>query len=1080
MNNAAPLISIVIRSMDRASLDEAMQSVADQTYPSVEIVVVNAKGPGHRPLDPHWDGRAVRFVDLGTPLTRNRAADAGLNAAAGHWVGFLDDDDILFPEHLQALTQALATHPQHRCAYTNTRVEFYENGKLASTYEQREPFDRYRLWGRNFLPIHCVLFERSLLAGGCRIDENLEVYEDWDFWSQLSRHTDFLHVDRTTCCYRNFGHSGLGASPDEEVVRQGMARYFDKWRSRWSGAELHRVIECREALIQAREQELQRTQQELAAQVEQTDLARQQIDQARHAHEQERAAWQAAAAAQEGLLQQARQQVVDLSDELRQLQGDHARTHAQLQVARGDLQAVLGSRSWRLMAPYRGAGQLVDHARRAAQLGRAYARSHGGPVPGGLRLLRVGTSVLLRQGPRGLLDAARRRAARGQAAPTSSASSSLQLPRTLGHALTPHQQQVDIIVCVHNALDDVKRCLASVRLHTTAPYRLVLVDDGSDAPTRDHLAAFAKQHGAHLLRNELAKGYTLAANQGMRCSSAPYLVLLNSDTIVSPEWLDRMVLCAETDPMIGMVGPLSNTASWQSIPEIARDGDWSDNPLPGGMEIGDMARWVAQTSSQSYPRLGFLNGFCLLIKRSLIERIGLFDEETFGKGFGEENDYSLRATQAGFSLAVADDVYVYHAQSRSYSHERRRLLVQDSDAALVRKHGQPLIDAGVGVCRFDRTMEGIRSHAAELAQRHALTEEARSRWAGRRIIFVLPVQDPGGGTNVVLCEAHALQRMGVEVHLLNFESNRVAFEAAHPELPFPRHYAADVAAIPDLCLGFDAVIATLNVSVYWIEPLRHTERPPMLGYYVQDFEPSFYRLGSEPYEQALQSYTAIPEMVCFTKTRWNAEIVRQRTGRRCAVIGPSFDVDMFVPRPRRREAWPQAPLRITAMIRPSTPRRSPLLTMQVLRRIAAEFGSQVEIILFGVDSSAPDFQSLPSDFAWTNVGVLAPQQMAILLSDVDVFADFSQYQAMGLTAMEAMACGVAVVVPESGGADSFAVHERNALFVDTTRANACHAALHRLLTDHALRQSIQQHAMRDIAAHVPERAASLMLAALFG
>lgn len=1087
-DNAAPLVSIIIRSMDRPSLDDALQSVAGQTYPNVEIVVVNAKGPGHRLLGTHWGQRPLRWVDHGVPLPRSQAANAGLDAAGGHWIGFLDDDDVLFPEHLQELTRGLAANPQLRSAYANTRVEFYQEGRHLGTYEQRQAFDRHRLWGRNFLPIHSVLFERSLLAQGCRVDEGLEVYEDWDFWTQLSRHTDFLHVDRTTCCYRNFGHSGFGAVPAEEVVRRGMARYFDKWRVRWSGAELHQVIECREAALQALQQELAQLRQqwldEQAASTQQARELTEQIDRARRDHELERQAWQQATAALERQLQQqARElsrQLDDRNVELRRARLDAAQAQEDLQASRAELQGVLASRSWRLMAPYRATGNLLSRAWRAQRLARDYLKTHGGLLRGGPRLLRASARVLLTQGPRGVLEAARRHAAGGRLAAPRPAPSPLQLPLRLGHELVAHRQPVDVIVCVHNALDDVRRCLESVRQHTRAPYRLVLVDDGSDAPTRDHLAAFAQQHGALLLRNEVAQGYTLAANQGMRQSTAPYLVLLNSDTIVSQDWLDRMVMCAETDPAIGMVGPLSNTASWQSIPEIIRDGDWSDNPLPAGMDIADMAQWVAQTASQSYPRLNFLNGFCLLVKRSLIDRIGLFDEQVFGKGFGEENDYCLRAGLAGFSLAVADDVYVHHAQSKSYSTERRRLLSQAADAALARKHGQALIDAGVHVCRIDRTMEGLRSHAAHLPERHALTAQARARWAGRRVVFVLPVQDPGGGTNVVLCEARAMQRMGVEVHLLNFEANRAVFEAGHPDLPFPRHYAADERAVAGLCQGFDAVIATLNVSVYWIEPLRQADRAPVLGYYVQDFEPSFYRIASAGYEGALRSYTAIPEMVCVTKTRWNADIVRQRTGRQCTVIGPSFDVDLFVPRPRRRAAWPQAPLRVTAMVRPSTPRRSPLLTMQVLRRIATEFGAQVEIILFGSSSSAPDFQALPTDFEWVNAGVLAPPQMAVLLNDVDVFVDFSQYQAMGLTAMEAMACGVAVVVPEAGGADSFAVHERNALFVDTANADACHAALHRLLTDHALRQSLQRQAALDVAAHVPERPAARLLAALFG
>ena len=206
-----------------------------------------------------------------------------------------------------------------------------------------------------------------------------------------------------------------------------------------------------------------------------------------------------------------------------------------------------------------------------------------------------------------------------------------------------HQASVDIIICVHNALSDAERCLKSVLQFSDHPYSLILVDDGSDAPTKDFLTRFAEQNDCDLLRNEVARGYTLAANQGLRRSSADFVILLNSDTIVSRGWLNRLIACAESNPKIGLVGPLSNAASWQSIPEIIDFGDWAENPLPLNISIADMADWVAEKSWRLYPPMTFLNGFCMLIRREVIDEIGYFDEENFGVGYGEENDYCLRA-----------------------------------------------------------------------------------------------------------------------------------------------------------------------------------------------------------------------------------------------------------------------------------------------------------------------------------------------------------------------------------------------------------------------------------------------------
>ncbi|HIE57041.1 MAG TPA: glycosyltransferase, partial [Anaerolineales bacterium] len=215
---------------------------------------------------------------------------------------------------------------------------------------------------------------------------------------------------------------------------------------------------------------------------------------------------------------------------------------------------------------------------------------------------------------------------------------------------------VDVIVCVHNAYDDVRRCLESVVRYSSPPYNIILVDDGSQPQTSNYLQQFAADQGVRLLRNEQARGYTLAANQGLQASTADYALLLNSDTIATPGWLNGMVACAESDSRIGLVGPLSNTASWQSVPQLFNDqGDWADNALPEDVSVVEMAERIREMSERLYPRIPFLNGFCLMIKRAVLDEVGYFDEDTFGAGYGEENDFCIRARKAGWDLAVADD-----------------------------------------------------------------------------------------------------------------------------------------------------------------------------------------------------------------------------------------------------------------------------------------------------------------------------------------------------------------------------------------------------------------------------------------
>ena len=285
----------------------------------------------------------------------------------------------------------------------------------------------------------------------------------------------------------------------------------------------------------------------------------------------------------------------------------------------------------------------------------------------------------------------------------------------------PRYENVDIIVCVHNALEDVRRCLESVVAKTLPPYHVILVDDGSDAPTANLLIAFAETHGATLLRNEVAKGYTLAANAGLRASSAPFCVLLNSDTEVSEGWLDRLVDYMRRDPVVGVVGPLSNTASWQSVPNLFEGDAGAGTNFPQGMDVDKWRVSLLWELPVSGIQLGFINGFCMLLRRETLDSVGVFDEKTFGAGYGEENDFCIRARHKGWRLVVADDVYVFHHQSHSYG-ERRQKLVASADKALAAKHS-PCVDIlpHLLICRDSLQLHRARLRVAANQKRAELS-----------------------------------------------------------------------------------------------------------------------------------------------------------------------------------------------------------------------------------------------------------------------------------------------------------------------------------------------------------------------
>ena len=494
-----------------------------------------------------------------------------------------------------------------------------------------------------------------------------------------------------------------------------------------------------------------------------------------------------------------------------------------------------------------------------------------------------------------------------------------------------------------------------------------------------------------------------------------------------------------------------------------------------------MGSLVARHSACLYPRVAFLNGFCYMIKRPVIEALGYFDETNFGRGYGEENDYSLRAGKAGWQLAIADDTYVYHAHSRSYSDERRKELWKHATIALREKHGSQIINDGVEVCRFDRLLEGIRARSQVMVSRWQLIENGKDRWAGKRVLFVLPISEACGGGNVVLTEAQAMRQMGVDAQVVNLTRNKDGFDQGYPNNTIPINYVNETRCISELQRHYDVVIATWNASVYWLASSTCSAKPPVRGYYVQDFEPHFFPEGSAPFATAWNSYTCCADLVRITKTEWTRVTLRENVGVDCTLVGPSVNVDLFRPRKRHLPEWPARPLRVAAMIRPSTPYRAPILTLEVLGDLHRIHGEAIEITIFGC--SAEDLLStISSDLihsGYRNAGVLTQEQMASLLNEIDIFVDFSSHQAMGLTAMEAMCCGAAVIVPQKGGALSFVSHEKNGIIVDTSLPEACLAALDQLVLDHGLRAQLQRQAIFDICRFFPENAAYNILSEMF-
>ncbi len=228
----------------------------------------------------------------------------------------------------------------------------------------------------------------------------------------------------------------------------------------------------------------------------------------------------------------------------------------------------------------------------------------------------------------------------------------------------------DIIVPIYNAYDCLTPCIESIIRNTDLKNnRLILIDDKSpDERVLPLLEKYANNKNIILLKNKQNLGFVGTVNKGMKYSKNDVL-LLNSDTEVTPNWLKNIKETAYSEPKVAAVTSLSNNATLVSAPIGLRPND-----LPTNMKLDDYARMIEKIAYNETIELPTSHGYCMYIRREAIDDVGYFDEETFGRGYGEENDFAYRCLDYGYKHLVSTKSFVYHKESQSFSESKVKLI----------------------------------------------------------------------------------------------------------------------------------------------------------------------------------------------------------------------------------------------------------------------------------------------------------------------------------------------------------------------------------------------------------------------
>ena len=660
-------VSVLIRTMGRETLAQAIQSVVDQSFTDWEIVVVNASGQS-LPWQPGTDlpGR-IRWVEPGQPLERSEAANALLQAAQGRYALFLDDDDWLLPEHLAKLVATLDADPALVAAYADVQAMTGPREQRVAGHVFALDFDPVRLQLENFLPIHAVLFRREVVeqSPACRFETGLQLFEDWDFWLQLAERGGFRRVLGVSAIYALSADEGSGHAQTQGDRRQRMLEQLAiRQLARWTPGQVVALMQL------------------LATQTQQLNQERQ-VASALHAQLGQEHQLVASLREQLGSEQQL---VASLREQL-----DHAREAATLQLHQiqaqqqelgkleqlrslhlQQLQALHQSRSWRITRPLRGlsrslawlrSSQPQRLLRHGVQAVGVEVRRHG--WMGFLRRL----PYYLRHGPAYLPRLA--------SGPPGGQPADFHAPPPVPHNVRLHPDltgggdtldfKVSVVIPTLNAGTEFRWMLRKLRAQKAVrEIEIVVVDSGS----RDATVAWAHEAGCkvvQILPSEFSHSY--ARNRGADAASGDYLLFMVQDAYpIGDHW------------MHGMLRYLLDHADQKLVAASCAEYSRSDSDMMYDSMVNTHYRFLG---CLEYDRIGEFQGDDHMALRSqgqLSDVSCLISRECFMRyryqgDYAEDLDLGIRLIKDGYRVAMLASVKVIHSHNRPAYYYLKRTFV---------------------------------------------------------------------------------------------------------------------------------------------------------------------------------------------------------------------------------------------------------------------------------------------------------------------------------------------------------------------------------------------------------------------
>lgn len=610
---------------------------------------------------------------------------------------------------------------------------------------------------------------------------------------------------------------------------------------------------------------------------------------------------------------------------------------------------------------------------------------------------------------------------------------------------------VDVIIPVYNGVHVLKKCVDSVLKRTNWPFLITIVDDCStDQYTQDYLTELASQSRfpINLIRNKKNKGFAAAVNVGIKATKSPYVCLLNSDVIVTDNWLTKMVMALEADPKNKIVNPVTNNTALINV------------PLQENFSYMDMNKALEATSTLEYPEI-MPTGFCFMFKREILDDVGPFDEGFVS--YGEETSFFMTTISkikdgefVRWKAVLADNTYIFHERGSSFSS-----LGNDSHLDM-RKVGSERFHAIWP--QFRDWQKSFKVEDVMKPFRVKFPKELKDNNSPYNISFVVHSTGLSGGMAVITDIINELVERGINVNLSVIKRKPDSKAPVIGNLRIAPTifdcYEDFIADFPTRVFKSGVVVAG---TIELVPPIRNLTGKYKKVLFAQSYDPE---LISEDNEQIMEliheNYREVDHIICGSS--WVDEKIRKEYKRdTLGAIKPGVDTDLFYTRDRSKGDERPTVLFSLMNTYPYKGYDRGIKVAKNLVQLCKKNNKDIRLMAYGTMHvhSVPEIIGL---------GIVSQPHLAKLLgTEIDVFCDPSLVHSYGLPSLEALACGVRPICWDNKGIREYATEKEATILPETATTEEMAKEIYNTLFEPGRRSSSESGILGSSRKEIQER-----------